>query len=423
MSLSSINLSDIESAFDDFYKIMMDSEHYRVFFEGQEQVNLLIKSQAENFYRSLSMSDKAFKDNYIQLGLMHAKMKLPFEDMVSALSMVRDNLLKNTPIEASLIYKIIEKMERYLANGYLVYQFEDVMFQLELAIENVETAYAEKDQDIVSRPLKWLQQRVNGFMGHNPAANENILTADQCPLKPLIQALDIEADLKSRISISHIEQHALAIGMAFFFRNEEYMLASFMFAKLFAITISLSSQIGLAVSYQAIEELHYDSLTGLLLRHSLDGKLKEKLNRSRIADHGVAVMMLDLDHFKHINDTWGHQAGDQVLQALGELVQYHQREHDLAFRYGGEEFLLVLPKVNLKSALSVAERLRTQVEALVVEWEGSRILLTVSIGVLVMAAEHLSDQIETYIEKADQNLYQAKERGRNRVVISMYDGA
>jgi len=421
MGLSAINLIDIEKAFNDFYKIMMGSEHFRVFFEGQEQVESLIKSQADNFYKSLSMPDDEFKENYIQLGLMHAKMKLPFEDMVAALSMVRDNLLKNTPIEASLIYNIIEKMERYLAKGYLIYQFDDVMNQLELSIENVEGAYAEADQDIVSRPLNWLKRIVNGFQHNDHIEHEDILTADLCPLTPMIQALDVESDLKQRILISHTEQHSLALSMAFFFRDEDYMLASFMFAKLFAITVSLSSQIGLAVSHQAIEELHYDALTGLLLRHSLDSKLKDSINKARFENQAAAVMMLDLDHFKKINDTWGHQAGDKVLQALGELVQRNQREHDLAFRYGGEEFLLFITKVSLENAQSVAERIRTQVEALVVEWEGTRIPLTMSVGALAIDVEHLSEPIEAYIEKADQNLYQAKETGRNKVVITQFE--
>lgn len=423
MGLSSINLIDIENAFDDFYKIMMSSEHFRVFFEGQDQVEALIKKQAENFYQSLSMEDKAFQDNYIQLGLMHAKMKLPFEDMVAALSMVRDNLLKNTPIEASLIYNVIEKMERYLAKGYLVYQFEDVICQLDLALENVEGAYAQADQDIVSRPLNWLKRIVTSFQNNNHIEHEDILTADLCPLTAMIHDLDVEMELKQRILVSHTEQHSLALSMAFFFRDEDYMLASFMFAKLFAITASLSNQIGLAVSHQAIEELHYDSLTGLLLRHSLEGKLKESINKSKLTNQTVALMMLDLDHFKNINDTWGHQAGDKVLKALGELVQLNQREHDLSFRYGGEEFLLFVTKVSLENAKSVAERIRTQVEALVVEWEGKEIPLTMSVGALVITPDNLSDPLETYIERADQNLYQAKDTGRNKVVISMYESS
>ena len=420
MGLSAIKLSDIENAFDDFYKIMMHSEHFRVFFEGQDQVDDLIKRQADNFYQSLSMSEVEFRENYTQLGLMHAKMKLPFEDMVAALSMVRDNLLKNTPISGSEIYHIIENMERYLARGYLDFQFDDVLSQLDLSIDNVEGAYAKTDQEVVVRPIKWLKGIVVNFQSNNHIEHKDILTADLCPLTPMIQNLDVETALKQRILMSHTEQHSLALSMAFFFRDADYMLASFMFAKLFAITVSLSNQIGLAVSQQAIEELHYDALTGLLLRHSLEAKLTETTNKCRQANHSVAVMMLDLDHFKKINDTWGHQAGDKVLKVLGDLVQRNQRDNDLAFRYGGEEFLLFVSSVTLEKAERVAERIRTQVEALVIEWEDITIPLTMSVGVLVIEPIHLGLPMETYIEKADQNLYQAKESGRNKVVISQF---
>ncbi|HHS99464.1 MAG TPA: GGDEF domain-containing protein [Thiomicrospira sp.] len=336
MDFSSIKLDNIENAFTNFYRVMMESEHFRVFFDGQEQVNALIKLQADNFYQSLFMSDEDFKQNYILLGLMHAKMQLPFEDMVSALSMVRDNLLKNTSIDATTIYNIIEKMEQYLAKGYLVFQFEDVLSQLELSIKNVQEAYSEQDHDVLINSLIWLKNITIRFQSEELLQHSDILTADLCPLTPMIQNLEVEDELKQRIIISHTEQHSLALSMAFFFREEDYMLANFMFAKLFAITVSLSNQIGLAVSHQAIEELYYDALTGLLLRHSLESKLKDSFRKSARKQQIVAMMMLDLDHFKKINDTWGHQAGDKVLEALGKLIQQNQREHDVAFRYGGE---------------------------------------------------------------------------------------
>lgn len=415
-----ININDIEKAFADFYHLMMESEHFSIFFEGQDQIDALIKVQANNFYESLSMSDEDFQKNYLEIGLMHAKLRVPFEDMVSALSMVRDNLLKNTPIETSVIYNIVDKMERYLAKGYLVYQFEDVLSQLQLSIKSVEGVYAEQDQEVVLRALYWLTRIVTGFQSDKKLEHEDILTADLCPLTPMIKALEVEPELKQRILISHTEQHSLALSMAFFFREEDYMLASFMFAKLFAITVSLSNQIGLAVSHQAIEELHYDALTGLLLRHSLDAKFLYTLNHSAIANQSVAIMMLDLDHFKKINDTFGHQAGDKALEALGELVKRNQREHDLAFRYGGEEFLLLVSNVSFENSAAVAERIREQVEALTVEWKGEPIPLTMSIGVLFIEANHLDKAINVYIEKADSNLYKAKETGRNKVIISTF---
>jgi diguanylate cyclase (GGDEF)-like protein len=420
MQLSSIKAVTIEDAFKAFYELMVASEYFKEYFDNPDQMEIIIMGQADSFYQSLSMSDKEFKDNYIQLGLSYAKMVLPLEVMVSALSMVRDYLLKNTPVQAPVIYRMIEKMECYLARGYLVYQFEDVLSQLELAIENIEAIYAEANQEVVIQPVSWLKRIVSGFQGDKRLEHADILTATLCPLTPLIDALDVESELKQRILTSHTEQHSLALSMAFFFRKEDYLLANFMFSRLFAMTMSLSNQIGLAVSHQAIEELQYDALTGLLLRHSLKQKFQETVNKSVIGNQSIAIMMLDADRFKNINDTWGHPAGDKVLKALAELVQSNQRQDDLAFRYGGEEFLLLLSNVSLENTQMIAERIRQQVEALDVDWEGVVMPLTMSIGVLLIDAVQLNAPMESYIEKADQNLYQAKESGRNKVVISRF---
>lgn len=109
MQLSSIKAVTIEDAFKAFYELMVASEYFKEYFDNPDQMEIIIMGQADSFYQSLSMSDKEFKDNYIQLGLSYAKMVLPLEVMVSALSMVRDYLLKNTPVQAPVIYRMIEK--------------------------------------------------------------------------------------------------------------------------------------------------------------------------------------------------------------------------------------------------------------------------------------------------------------------------
>lgn len=419
MPYKAIQMKDIEPAFKAFYKVMMASEHYREFFSGQDQIEELIHRQARNFHDSLSMSDEDFEDNYIRLGLMHAQMRLPFEDMVSALTMVRDSLLASTQIEASIIYKMIERMEGFLAAGYLKHEFEEVKHQLELAVENVESSHLEKNHSLIQSPLLWLL-RVIDFMQNLDVKIEakESLSITHCSLATDLQQIEIADDLAKRIHSSHHEQHALASSMNYFYRDGDYMLANFMFSKLFAITISLSNQIGLAVSQHAIEELHYDALTGLLMRHSLEQKFQERLLTSSLAGESAAVMMLDLDHFKQINDTWGHQAGDKVLETLGQLVNRNLRQNDVAFRYGGEEFLVILSNLTYENALNVAERFRKQVEALEVDWEGQPIPLSLSIGALHIKPEYMKTKQETLIEKADQNLYRAKGNGRNQAIIS-----
>lgn len=364
------------------------------------------------------MSEEAFQDNYTKLGLMHAKMKLPFENIISALRMIRDHLLANTQIKQSFIYSIIEEMERFFAKGYLAYNFDDVLNQLAFSIENVKKNYYETDQEILIKPLTWLSEILKHFQVDKRLNLADIESCETCSLTADIEAIKIKEMLKKSILMTHSDQHTLALNMAYFYREGDYMLASFMFSKLFATTVSLSNQIGLAVSQNVIKKLHYDALTGLLLRHSLKDKLEEIFKRSAQRNQSVAILLCDLDHFKKVNDSWGHQAGDRVLALTGKLLKKRQRGDDAAFRYGGEEFLLVASNMTLETAVELSERIRKQVEELEVTWQDHKIPITISIGCLLIEPPYLQKPIESLIEILDKNLYQAKQAGRNRVVAT-----
>jgi diguanylate cyclase (GGDEF)-like protein len=126
----------------------------------------------------------------------------------------------------------------------------------------------------------------------------------------------------------------------------------------------------------------------------------------------VSVAMIDIDHFKRFNDTWGHEAGDLVLQTVGHLLMEKTRVYDLAFRYGGEELVLVMPGCRLDDALIKLDQIRHDIEALSLSFRAEVIpKVTVSIGV----AETTGGAPETLLRRADEALYQAKRQGRNRV--------
>ncbi|HEX5277755.1 MAG TPA: GGDEF domain-containing protein, partial [Fluviicoccus sp.] len=158
-----------------------------------------------------------------------------------------------------------------------------------------------------------------------------------------------------------------------------------------------------------------DPLTGIAnRRHVLDLLEKEV---ARTVRHGppLAVAVLDLDHFKRINDTWGHPAGDAVLQAAARELCACVRRNDTVGRFGGEEFMLLLPDTPLDGAKALAERCRARLEALDIRAEnGERIPVTGSFG-LVSNEQDLSADAEMLVKAADAALYRAKAGGRNRV--------
>ena len=163
-----------------------------------------------------------------------------------------------------------------------------------------------------------------------------------------------------------------------------------------------------------------DALTGLYNRRYLNQRISAEYAGARRYKHPLSVLMLDIDRFKQLNDTHGHQAGDLALQFLSGLILDGIREPDIAARYGGEEFVIIAPNTRLQDAGELAERIRMRIEAhelkLARAGEGRQTLhLTVSIGVAELTPDMISG--EQLIQCADQALYQAKQSGRNRIAL------
>ncbi len=163
------------------------------------------------------------------------------------------------------------------------------------------------------------------------------------------------------------------------------------------------------------DSLH-DPLTELPNRRAFEERLADETRRYGRYGHPIAVVMLDIDHFKKINDSYGHDAGDEVLATLGRILQGALRETDLPARLGGEEFVAILPETTLAAAADTAERLRARIEATPVSWHGETIAVTASFG--VAAAPDCVAEPSALLETADAALYAAKSGGRNRVATA-----
>ena len=157
----------------------------------------------------------------------------------------------------------------------------------------------------------------------------------------------------------------------------------------------------------------HDPLTALLNRRALDDELEQAWQRLRREHRHFALLALDLDRFKDVNDAYGHQAGDSLLQQVAQRLTAAARSMDTVARTGGEEFIVLVPQVELAGALAAAERLRASIMAKPFEGPGVDLPLTVSVGV-ALAGEHDAD-LSLVLQRADRALYEAKRSGRNRV--------
>ncbi len=154
-----------------------------------------------------------------------------------------------------------------------------------------------------------------------------------------------------------------------------------------------------------------DKLTGLFNRRFFDKRIIEEWERARRYHRYLSLIMVDIDHFKLFNDTYGHQKGDEVLATVAGILQQNSRTNDIVSRYGGEEMVVILPETDMEKAALVAEKMRKALENGVIKQAGVK--TTASFGIGAFSIEN--DTSEKILKSADEALYKAKENGRNRV--------
>jgi diguanylate cyclase (GGDEF)-like protein len=281
-------------------------------------------------------------------------------------------------------------------------------------------------EEIVARPgLREELERVAALARSLPAPTQLRLQADPGELEDLGVPEGIELD---GLHVSPGDPYAApAIG-----DGEGGDLASVLTAfALYVVRVNAELEVArrerqdLAEAQQRLTEQNVllrelavvDELTSLRNRRFFDRTLQYEVDRMKRYDRHLSLVLIDVDHFKSVNDRFGHLMGDEVLKVVARCLEKNVRKADLAARYGGEEFALVLPETGLAGALHVAERVRESVEQL--ELDGFKV--TVSLGVATVEKSWPGD-IPGIVRAADQALYQAKRTGRNKVVTVELNG-
>ena len=177
-----------------------------------------------------------------------------------------------------------------------------------------------------------------------------------------------------------------------------------------AITINRAKVYSKVLQYATL-----DALTNLNNRRQFEVRLKQEIATTKRQNNPLCAMMIDIDFFKKVNDTYGHASGDAVLRTVALIIKEHLRESDIPSRYGGEEFAVLLPYTHISEAKIVGERLRKAVENTEIPIDKKTINVTISMGLAEFDTKETGEEL---FERADKALYEAKESGRNRVCIS-----
>jgi diguanylate cyclase (GGDEF)-like protein len=200
---------------------------------------------------------------------------------------------------------------------------------------------------------------------------------------------------------------------------DDYITKPFSFSELLA-RVRVGSRV---VNYQ--QNLEYqtqtDPLTSLFNRRAFERKIAEEYERAKRYNHAVSVLLLDIDNFKHINDTYGHHGGDMALVKISAILRERTRRSDFPARYGGEEFVLILPETDQESALQVANKIHDEIRSQMFGTSVTPFALTVSIGLSSTSTKPYSDWRQM-LEDADQAMYLAKNSGKDRVQVCLPRG-
>lgn len=267
--------------------------------------------------------------------------------------------------------------------------------------------------------IKNMHFRRNGLAEETFRGNGHIISNNRRESKHKLSKLARSEGVQSFICLP-LSSHARRQGVLYFYREDRddflpeeisllttlsYLAAGALEnARLHAKTVTLAAT---------------DALTGLSNRRTFDERFKAEFQRAQRFDKPFALLLLDIDHFKHINDTYGHVAGDEVLKSLAKILKKQTRDVDIVARYGGEEFTVILPESDGDKAQTIAERIRRTVSNTSFLMPGEEpITITVSIGVACYPC--CAPDATQMVERADQAMYLAKQTGRNRV--SLYHG-
>lgn len=229
---------------------------------------------------------------------------------------------------------------------------------------------------------------------------------------PIFPARELQADFRSFIGIP-LKSHDNVLGVMTVALKQSGGISAYQQDMLGIIAAQVAASIANARLHNTIRKMATtDGLTGLINHRHFQDKTDERFARAARYPEDISLLLFDIDHFKKVNDTFGHPIGDAVLRKVGAILREAARDVDVAARYGGEEFAVVMEKTDEASALKMAERIRTTIEKSRFVFEGKEVPITVSIG-CASHPSHCKDKKEL-IEKADQSLYWAKKNGRNR---------
>lgn len=423
MSLSILKTLEphLDGVFEKFYVTMLSDKEFSVFFRDEEQVRSLIKRQKKYFLKSLGENAEELRERYTKLGEMHHRLKLPYVDFFAGMGILEEGILlaiaesRNTVGLMESVFKYFRIVRAHTAKGYLNRMLEADAGDIDLYLENVKRS-SEVDTTFATERITWLKDLIFAIQSENRAAAPSFKLPNRL-MDSMAAGRDEDAALLAYIreTVSRIEIDASNVFYFLENRNYEEVLSLYReLMNIYKLSLMLSNVMTIAASNAVISSLQKDQLTGLLTRNTMNAIIAQELSLADASGYELCLMMMDLDHFKSVNDTYGHAAGDEVLKKSAEIIVENIRATDFAFRIGGEEFLILLKGASGKVAYLQADTIRKALAAHLYDIDGNRFNITASFGLSTFSAPFLKS-FEEMLKEVDVKLYDSKRNGRNKV--------
>ncbi|WP_457641192.1 GGDEF domain-containing protein [Persephonella sp.] len=391
-----------------------------VYFKNTEKVEGIAKTLSN----SIDLPHQEIKRTFFKLGSEHYENSIPFYIFIDLINEIEKNVIGELGKDDSLDKNSLDKVSNYF----------------ELVRNSVSYGYLQKmiksDKDIIRKELRSVKDKnselrpfLRDYLIWINKVTEDIKKLRSCDIKNNVQwkntfkNIDEKDYVGSLLSDDEIETikdvHRKLINISFSIYyaidKKKFTLLTSNYMELIKLVGKLISLATVNVAVRSLEGINIDYLTGLLNRKAMDFILNSQYQIAKLTGKPLSIVMLDLDDFKEINDTYGHLVGDCVLQNFAKELQENLRKSDFIFRYGGEEFLILMPFTEKRDACKVIRKLLEKIsEEYICCGEDIFINLTFSAGIEDISSKH--ESIIDIIKLADKKMYLAKTTGKNKVV-------
>jgi len=412
-----------------FTKLVKDHATSR-YFEGKD-VQQVKEKQIKGIIRLHRLftekKEKQLRQELIRLGIKHENMDIDFSLFVETINYLELLFVKEifkcklTDLEKTFFEssKFFDVVRNYTAVGYIKEYVNREKVFLKEFIESNFRQKTIKIKDIIDRHILW-KEKILEFLAEDTDTIDVELDPDKCDMGQWLEEVrHRNPEIVDRLIKLHRELHHIAENIISLKEEEKYVLLVNEYNYLVKTNLLFLSGLLAFLLSEEISELQRDPLTDLLTRRVLEDIYINVMELSLITGEPFGVAFLDIDNFKKINDTYGHDVGDMVLRTIAKILKKVLRKSDYLFRYGGEEFVVIVPATNERGFEKLLEKLRKKVEEEKIKIDGKTINVTVSIGGVVVKERYFVP-LSDVINYADKLMYRAKKAGKNRVVIDTF---